>query len=232
MRGVTFRAMADTSPARVLHRTAEEADAALIVLGSTHRHGLGRVVPGTTADQVLTAAPSAVVAPAGYADRRPPALGVIGAAVDGGEESERVARVGARIARAAGSALRVVTVVERHQPEGVLHTGGVGDRSLRDALREAATAALERAADAGGSGVRVERRAREGSAGQELTAESHDLDLLVVGSRSFGPLRRVALGSVTAKVLRAAGCPVLVVPRYAAEQLDDSVVPLAAAAAG
>src|SRR4051812_37995838 len=111
----TFRAMAETSPARALHVAADEADAALIVLGSTHRQGLGRVLPGTTADQVLHAAPCAIaVAPAGYAARDAAAAGLVGAAVDGGEETERVARVGARIARGAKARLRLISVIERH----------------------------------------------------------------------------------------------------------------------
>jgi nucleotide-binding universal stress UspA family protein len=85
------------------------ADAALIVLWSTHRTGLGRVLPGTTADHVLHAAPCAVaVAPAGYADRPREPLGVIVAAVDGGDETERVARIAARIAGGSGAAVRAI----------------------------------------------------------------------------------------------------------------------------
>jgi universal stress protein family protein len=53
----------------------------------------------------------------------------------------------------------------------------------------------------------------------------------VLGSRGFGPLRRIVLGSVSTKVLRSAACPVLVVPRHSAESLDDAVVSLAEAAA-
>ena len=229
---VRFRAMADSSPARALHRAAEECDAALIVLGSTHRGKLGRVLPGTTADQVVHAAPCAVaVAPAGYAARESLRSGVVGAAVDGGDETERVARVAAHIAGGAGSVLRLVTVVETHDPQGRIWAGAFGHGALRDAMRQAATSALERAAVAAGNGEEVERRAREGTAADELMAESNDLDLLVMGSRGFGPLRRVVLGSVAGKVLRAAACPVLVLPRGPAEQLDDSVVRLSDAAA-
>ncbi len=39
------------------------------------------------------------------------------------------------------------------------------------------------------------------------------LDLLVLGSRAYGPLRHVLLGGVSAEVMRRAHCPVLVVPR-------------------
>jgi nucleotide-binding universal stress UspA family protein len=43
--------------------------------------------------------------------------------------------------------------------------------------------------------------------------DEHDTDLLVCGSRSYGPVRRVLLGSVSAALVRQASVPVLVVPR-------------------
>ena len=45
----------------------------------------------------------------------------------------------------------------------------------------------------------------------DLTAEQ--TDLLVCGSRGYGPARRVLLGGVSSRVLRDARVPVLVVPR-------------------
>jgi nucleotide-binding universal stress UspA family protein len=228
----TFRSMADTSPARALHEAALEADAALIVLGSTHRRGLGRVLPGTTADQVLHAAPCAVaVAPAGYATHEHGApTGVIGAAVDGGDETERVARVAARIARGAKARLRLLSVVDGHYTEGPLYTGNLGYRSLREAMTRAAEDALRRATVAAGEGLEVETRLGAGTPADCLIAESNDVDLLVVGSRGYGPVRRVVLGTVGGAVVRGATCPVLVLPRHTAEELDDAVATVAKAA--
>jgi nucleotide-binding universal stress UspA family protein len=39
------------------------------------------------------------------------------------------------------------------------------------------------------------------------------VDLLVCGSRGYGPVRRVLLGTVSSALLRQASVPVLVVPR-------------------
>jgi nucleotide-binding universal stress UspA family protein len=39
------------------------------------------------------------------------------------------------------------------------------------------------------------------------------VDLLVVGSRGYGPLMSVLLGSVSAHLIGRAACPVLVAPR-------------------
>ena len=52
-----------------------------------------------------------------------------------------------------------------------------------------------------------------GDAGAELADRTRDLDLLLLGSRSYGPVRRVLLGSTSTRVVRAATGPVLVLPR-------------------
>jgi nucleotide-binding universal stress UspA family protein len=202
------------------------------VLGATHRAALGRIAPGTTADQILHAAPCAVaVAPAGYAERAEDgAFGVIGAAIDDGDDGLRVARLAAGIARTAGATLRLITVADSHPTAGPYLAGGPGYAALTDAVRERTTAALERATAAAGPGLRIERRAGEGSAADGLIAESGALDLLVAGSRGYGPVRRVLPGTVGAKVLRGAACPVLVLPRGVPEELMPSVVGIAGAA--
>jgi nucleotide-binding universal stress UspA family protein len=41
-------------------------------------------------------------------------------------------------------------------------------------------------------------------------------DLLAVGSRGYGPLRAVLLGSVSSALVRSAASPLVVVPRGAA----------------
>jgi nucleotide-binding universal stress UspA family protein len=55
-----------------------------------------------------------------------------------------------------------------------------------------------------------------------LTERSHDLDLLVMGSRGYGPLHAVLLGVVSGRVIRDAACPVIVVPRGATVPLEAS----------
>ena len=73
-----------------------------------------------------------------------------------------------------------------------------------------------------------------GSPAEELVAivAEERAALLVIGSRGYGPVRRVILGTETGNVLRAATCPVLVVPGGAAPETDDAVVPFGTASAG
>jgi nucleotide-binding universal stress UspA family protein len=61
----------------------------------------------------------------------------------------------------------------------------------------------------------VEARAVYGIAGEELAAFSGRLDLLVAGSRGYGPLRHLMLGSTTTYLERHARCSLLVLPRTA-----------------
>ena len=58
-------------------------------------------------------------------------------------------------------------------------------------------------------------RVLSGTPGPALAeaCEEGGADLLVAGSRGYGPLARVFLGSVSTQLMHKAPCPVLVVPR-------------------
>ena len=54
-----------------------------------------------------------------------------------------------------------------------------------------------------------------GIPGEELAAFGERLDLLVVGSRGYGPMRRLMFGSTSNHLAGHARCPLLVLPRVA-----------------
>jgi nucleotide-binding universal stress UspA family protein len=54
-----------------------------------------------------------------------------------------------------------------------------------------------------------------GLAGEELAAFGDQVDILVVGSRGYGPVKRLVLGSTSDYLERHARCPLLVLPRVA-----------------
>ena len=75
--------------------------------------------------------------------------------------------------------------------------------------------------------VHVEHRVHETErVDRAILAEQADLgaDLLVLGTHGRSGLRHMFLGSVTEKVIRKAGCPVLVVPPRAANVSPDTPV--------
>jgi nucleotide-binding universal stress UspA family protein len=55
----------------------------------------------------------------------------------------------------------------------------------------------------------------------QLRRRSAALDLLVVGTRGHGPVRRLLLGSTSTRLVREAHCPVLVVPGPVASSAGD-----------
>ena len=70
-----------------------------------------------------------------------------------------------------------------------------------------------------------------GHPAEELIRADEGLDLLVLGSRRWGPVRRLALGSTSERVIRDAACPVLVPPRRSdAEHAEALLATLAVSA--
>ena len=77
-----------------------------------------------------------------------------------------------------------------------------------DVVLEEASKRMKLLADVQGSAV-------YGLTGEELAALGNEVDLLVVGSRSYGPLKRLVLGSTSDFLERHARCSLLVLPRAA-----------------
>jgi nucleotide-binding universal stress UspA family protein len=77
-----------------------------------------------------------------------------------------------------------------------------------DALLQEASSRMEQLSD-------VEGRAVYGLTGEELAAFGDEVDILVVGSRGYGPMRRLVLGTTSDYLERHARCPLLVLPRVA-----------------
>ena len=207
--------MADGSPARALHRAAEEREAGLIVVGSAHHGRLGRVLAGDVAAGTLHASPCpVVVAPAGYADRGSE-LAAVGAAFDGSPESRAAVDLAHDLATDAGVPLRVFCVLEPSLPWAD-YPSSVHDWSGEiDAVRAATEDSIDELVAELGPGVTGE--ILEGDPVRELIYAGKDLSVLVCGSRSYGPLRRLLLGSTSSRLVREAPFPVLVLPRGAAE---------------
>jgi len=218
------RLEASSSPARGLHDTAVAENADLIVVGSSHHGAVGRVLVGSVGERLLSGAPCAVaVAPRGHGSRKPGTIGVIAVAFDGSAEALLALRTGHELAVRAGGVLRVLMVVEppaaipgQFVPLPGLEPLVMIERAEAMQRQEAAAGnALESASHNLGDGCPIEREVLFGTDPAEaiLAAVGAGTNLLVLGSRAYGPLRRVLLGSVSDAVIRHAPCPVLVTPR-------------------
>jgi nucleotide-binding universal stress UspA family protein len=189
------------SPGQGLHEQAERQEADLLVLG-TCRHGIvGRVVLGNDTRAAINGAPCAIaVAPLGYAEHATP-FATIGVGYDGSPESEAALEAAKLLAQRTRAEVRAREVV------AIPYTGFVGpigsglDEMITEAQRQMES--LE--------GVRGD--ATYGLTGEELAELSAEVDLLVVGSRGYGPLRRVMLGSTSINLQSRARGPLLILPR-------------------
>jgi nucleotide-binding universal stress UspA family protein len=200
------------SRARGVQRLSEEDDAGLVVIGSTTRGPLRRTLPGSIADRLLSGAASSVaIAPRGYADEAPPRLATLGVAYDGSAESEAALEGGRRLARHAGAHLRVITVHQRIAFGGV-PASAIGLESVNARLEREHRRSLDEAVT-GDAPTSVEGVFEIGRPVDMLVEQTRDLDLLMAGSRGYGPLGAVLLGSTTHDLARLAHCPILITPR-------------------
>ncbi len=203
------RTLSDLSPARALNNLAEEEAADLIVIGSTHRGELGRILPGSVGTKLLQGAPCAVaVAPRGFSRGAHYGLGLIGVAYDTSPESELALDEAAQLASALDGTLRVIAVIESSIPEGL--PTRIDREGFREKVHAAASRLRRDIPD-----LTIEEVLEEGDPAVVLARHGVELDVLVIGSRGYGPIRRTLLGGVSSEVMRTAPCPVIVVPRGA-----------------
>ena len=207
-RGFEQRVVRGDSPARALDELARAEGSELIVLGSTHRGALGRVYPGSVAERLLAGGPCAVaIAPRGYADQPTDRVRVIEVGFSATPESREALRWAERIATAAGATMRILATFE---------TGADAPGPMAIQARDELAADLRQAEDRIPDEVRPLARLVDGNPAAVLVDEAEaGVDLLVLGSRGYGPLAAALLGGVSARVMRSAPCPVLVVPRPA-----------------
>lgn len=197
-----FEVVIARSPAQGLHDRAEHHRADLIAIGARHhRFSQLHLPPSTVAGRLLSGGPCAVaLAPDGYAcAASTPAR--ITVAFDG-SESARDALAEAVVLAAQGGA--TLDLVCAYEPGG---DPGAAER-LAGGTVAAALVSLPPAV----RGVGEPRAGRAGAA-IDAFAAAYDADLIVLGSRGRGPLRRALLGSTGRDVLHGATRPILVVPR-------------------
>ena len=211
--GVTARRMifGDSSLARALHHVAEDEAADLLVVGSTHRGQVGRVLVGGVTAGVLQHAPCPVaVAPLGYAGRAA-APAVIGVGVDRGAEAQHALRLAAELAKASGAQVRILSAVATP----IMATSPAAYESdwLAEERQDSEEDVERAVASLGEAGVQASGDVVVGLPLEELAELSHEVDLVVVGSRGWGPVRRLLLGSTSERLVREAACPVIAVPR-------------------
>jgi nucleotide-binding universal stress UspA family protein len=213
--GIPVRTLAvPAGGARALTETAEREHADLVVVGSSRHGAVGRVLPGTTAERLLHGAPCAVaVAPRGY---QPAEIHAIGVAYDGSAEAEAALEAAEALALELGATLNVYIVIEPVPATGSMIAAGTGSEWPSVTAKEHARRLQRKVRGGAPAGLQLETALLHGRAAERIAYCCAGVtDLLFVGSRGYGPLRRALLGSVSGELVRTAGCPVVVMPRSA-----------------
>lgn len=192
------------SAGQVLHEQAEIRGCDLLVLGSSRRGVLGRAILGDDTRAALNGAPCAVaIAPVGYAERGEP-FATIGVGYDASPESEIALETARELAGRCDARIRALRIVS---PPSYWYTGFIPPVLLDlDGLVARLDSEMQAL-------VGVEGHADYGVPGEDLAAFSKKVDLLVVGSRGYGPVHRLIHGSTSNYLQRHARSALLILPR-------------------
>jgi nucleotide-binding universal stress UspA family protein len=232
---VDCRILEGTSAAQALQEAAEDEDAGVLVVGSSRRSRLGRVLAGATAQRLLNGCPCPVaVVPRDGKPEHP--FRTIGAAYVDTPEGLEALRSAHALARRARATLRAITVVKLTvdmYAETETYIAGQRGKDLIDVEGEHrmfAERKLRRTLEEEGlDDIPVEVDAVVGDPAEVLVDISKGLSVLVSGSRGYGPIRGVLLGSVSLRLTSEAYCPVIVVPRGVKTALEALLATEAAA---
>jgi nucleotide-binding universal stress UspA family protein len=199
--------VAGATAAQALHRAMELEQPDLLVVGSSERRRVGGLQPGSVAEAVLHQS----VCPVAVVPERDgePAFARIGVAVEDSVAAQAPLDLALRIAADAGGGRPELDLVHIARPDIAFLRPGV---PAPEPEYDYTPPWLESVAAEASEHVRTNVVQDAGHPGRRLVQRAAALDLLVMGSRDLGGMRRLVLGSTSAYVVRNAGCPVIVVP--------------------
>jgi nucleotide-binding universal stress UspA family protein len=205
--------LAGESAAKTLQGAAISGQADLVVLGSSHRGALGRVLLGSVTQETLHEALCPVaVAPVGFHDHSESnRLARIAVGHDVVEPTPDALCAGVELCEQTGADLLLVAVAEDAAvPDPARATMLYAE--ITQARLRAAEQSVAEALTSVPESVSAASEVRDGDPAEQLLDVANDADLLVLGSHGRGTIGRLIMGSVCDRVVRAAACPVLVVP--------------------
>jgi nucleotide-binding universal stress UspA family protein len=216
------QSVCDSFAARGLRHVAERERADVLVLGASHRAARGRSVAGRTGRQVVHDASCPVAIAAHGLAGEPFRLRRIVVGIDGSPESEAALAIASELGRGV-ERVDVVAVVDDRLPTTMAPIGAPLTLVQWDEIVRARRARAERLLE--GVAGDVSREVRIGDPAGELEQAARDADLLVIGSRRWGPLSRLVVGSTGEELLRETPCSLLLVPRPVKGDAPEVVAP-------
>ncbi|HEU5393571.1 MAG TPA: universal stress protein [Candidatus Methylomirabilis sp.] len=206
--------VSEGEPRAEIVRAAEEWGAELVVVGARGLGGVRGLLVGSVSLDVARHAPCPVLVVKG----QPQGFRRVVVAVDGSPDSLEALRFFTLLPLPGKLRVRLVGVVNRLRipplaPRAArAHLRAVVDQLARERRAEVETALQKAAAGLRDRVGAVELAIPVGRPGEQIVREATEFgaDLVVVGARGLGGVKRFLLGSVSEEVLRAARCPVLI----------------------
>lgn len=204
-----------SSASRGLDGLAEEYGADTIVVGSGRRSARHRARPGSTARRLLQGSASAiVVALRNYREAPAGPLARIGCAYLETPDGHVALQRAIGLAQQSGASLHLFTVSARRAERFAPLLGDDAEDGYLLEARAGLQGGLDYALESVPDGVEAQASLLTGDVVGALSAlDERDIDILVCGSRGYGPVGRVFLGGVSERLIRHAAVPVFVVPR-------------------
>jgi nucleotide-binding universal stress UspA family protein len=206
-------ALLDGPPSSAIVTYAESRPFDAIVMGTQGKHGLERVLLGSTAEGVLrsTTIPTFVVHPG--ADVQTPVFRRILVAVDDSEPSAAACAFTYRLASVDDSRLLLCNVVESAVLSDNARLPGYGMTPFAEHLRGGQRSLDKAGEEARANGIDVDTVKVEGQPVDQLlwAAQSLGADLIAIGTHGRRGLKRLIIGSVAEGVVRRSPIPVVVV---------------------
>ena len=207
-------AVLDGRPASQIVLEARRFEADLVVVGARGHSAVDRLLIGSVSSEVVDHAPCAVlVARTERVDR-------VLIATDGSPDATAATDLVATSGMLGDATVRVMSVVDPGMPwwtglspvDGMVAIEAYGDMvdAARTHAEETARVTAERL---GSEHVTTDAADRGGDVGSTIVAEAAawKADVIVLGTRGFGMVRRLLLGSVSRDVLHLAPMSVLIV---------------------
>lgn len=216
--GPVMTTLLETPVAEALCQHADLIGARLIVMSTHGRGGLARAWLGSVADRMIrqSKTPILLLHPEDGAPdlAREPKLHHMLVPLDGSPLSEQILPHATWLGRLVGARCTLLRVIEP-AVRGFVVNGvePMVDVDAQERAWQQATADLERIANRlRADGLSVVPEVRVGRPIAEILecAAEREVDLIAMSTHGHGGLTRLILGSVTDKVLRGAGVPVLV----------------------
>jgi nucleotide-binding universal stress UspA family protein len=212
------------SVAPVILEYARTQDIDLIILGTHGRRGLGHLLLGSVAEEIVRLSPCPVFT---VRERQVPQpiedLDRILVPIDFSEHSKHALRYAKQIAASYDACLQLLHIIERVTCPSFYALEKHLDRELLP-VQQKAKEALERfLEETEGPELTAECHVIEGRASSDITECSKDLDsdLVVIATHGLTGIEHLLLGSVTEKVVRRSSCPVFTVTVYGKNLIWD-----------